>query len=88
VSNDEQKLLTDRASPIVLLSKLNDLLASQIAPKQKTLGFMLPYSPLHYLLLQQLNQPLVLTSANKSNNPQIIHNQQALNELKEIVDYF
>jgi hydrogenase maturation protein HypF len=88
VSNDEENLLTDRASPIVLLSKLNDLLATQIAPKQNKLGFMLPYSPLHYLLLQQLNEPLVLTSANKSNNPQIIDNQQALNELKEIVDYF
>jgi tRNA A37 threonylcarbamoyladenosine synthetase subunit TsaC/SUA5/YrdC len=39
---------------------------------------MLPYSPLHYLLLQQFDTPLVLTSGNQSHHPQIIGNQQAL----------
>ncbi|HIM54611.1 MAG TPA: carbamoyltransferase HypF [Gammaproteobacteria bacterium] len=88
VSNQEEYLLTDRASPIVLLTKANDLLSAQIAPKQKSLGFMLPYSPLHYLLLQELDEPLVLTSGNQSHNPQIIDNQHALNELGNIADYF
>ena len=88
VSDQEECLLTDRASPIVLLTKANDLLAAQVAPKQKSLGFMLPYSPLHYLLLQELDEPLVLTSGNQSHNPQIIDNQHALNELGKIADYF
>ena len=88
VSDQEECLLTDRASPIVLLTKANDLLSAQIAPKQKSLGFMLPYSPLHYLLLQELDEPLVLTSGNQSHNPQIIDNQHALNELGKIADYF
>ena len=88
VSDQEEYLLTDRASPIVLLTKANDLLSAQITPKQKSLGFMLPYSPLHYLLLQELGEPLVLTSGNQSHNPQIIDNQHALNELGKIADYF
>ncbi|BAS67260.1 carbamoyltransferase HypF [Bathymodiolus septemdierum thioautotrophic gill symbiont] len=88
VSDQEECLLTDKASPIVLLNKANDRLPDQIAPKQKNLGFMLPYSPLHYLLLQELGEPLVLTSGNQSHNPQIIDNQHALNELESIADYF
>ena len=88
VSDQEECLLTDRVSPIVLLTKANDLLSAQVAPKQKSLGFMLPYSPLHYLLLQELDEPLVLTSGNQSHNPQIIDNQHALNELGKIADYF
>ena len=88
VSDQEECLLTDRVSPIVLLTKANDLLSAQTTPKQKSLGFMLPYSPLHYLLLQELDEPLVLTSGNQSHNPQIIDNQHALNELGKIADYF
>jgi len=88
VSESEKHLLVDRASPIVLLEKSNNLLSKNIAPKQKNLGFMLPYSPLHYLLLQQLVEPLVLTSGNKSNNPQIIDNQRALQDLSNVADYF
>ncbi len=87
VSEKEKLLLTDKASPIVLLSKIGDLLSKQIAPSQNNLGFMLPYSPLHYLLSQALNAPLVLTSGNKSHQPQIIDNQQAINELGGVADY-
>jgi len=88
MSEQEECLLVDRASPIVLLTKANDLLPVQVAPNQKSLGFMLPYSPLHYLLLQHLNEPLVLTSGNRSHHPQIVDNQHALNELDKIADYF
>lgn len=88
VSAPEEKLLTAVASPIVLLQQKQHLLSKRIAPKQTTLGFMLPYSPLHYLLLQELDEPLVLTSGNQSHNPQIIDNQHALNELGKIADYF
>ncbi len=88
VSPQEENLLTNSASPIVLLKIDNNTLPSQIAPKQKKLGFMLPYTPLHYLLLQQLDTPLLLTSGNKSCNPQITNNQQALQELEGVADYF
>ncbi len=88
ISKQETSLLKDKASPIVLLSKKNDLLSEKIAPKQKSLGFMLPYSPLHYLLLQALNTPLVLTSGNRTQQVQITDNQQAIDELGDIADYF
>ncbi len=88
VSEQEKCLLENRVSPIVLLTKASDKLSEQVAPNQKSLGFMLPYSPLHYLLLQQLGEPLVLTSGNQSQHPQIVDNQQALNELDKIADYF
>ena len=88
VSKAEEVLLSSSAAPIVLLTIKNNTLSSQVAPKQKKLGFMLPYSPLHYLLLQQFDTPLVLTSGNQSHHPQIIDNQQALQELGGIADYF
>ncbi len=88
VSIAEENLLKDKSSPIVLLTKSNSYLTEQIAPKQNNLGFMLPYSPLHYLLLEQLKEPLVMTSGNKSSNPQVINNKQALKELSYIADYF
>jgi hydrogenase maturation protein HypF len=88
VSQQEEQLLTSNAAPIVLLIIKNNTPSSLVAPKQKKLGFMLPYTPLHYLLLQQFDEPLVLTSGNKSHNPQITDNQVALQELTNITDYF
>jgi len=88
VSKQESLLLTDDNAPIVLLDKTTDTLSEYIAPNQKSLGFMLPYSPMHYLLLNQLDEPLVLTSGNKSHNPQIVDNAHALQELENIADYF
>jgi len=88
ISTEERHLLTNRVSPIVLLKKKNNILPEQIAHKQNSLGFILPYSPLHYLLSQEIDEPLIFTSGNKSCNPQVINNQYALNELGEIADYF
>jgi hydrogenase maturation protein HypF len=59
-----------------------------VAPAQNTLGFMLPYSPLHYLLLQKVQTPIVLTSGNRSDEPQCIDNAEARERLSEIADYF
>ncbi len=88
VSKQESLLLTGSTAPIVLLNKKTDTLSEHIAPNQNSLGFMLPYSPMHYLLLDQLDAPLVLTSGNKSHNPQIVDNEHALKELENIADYF
>ncbi|MFN5873231.1 MAG: carbamoyltransferase HypF, partial [Aphanizomenon sp.] len=53
-----------------------------------TLGFMLPYTPLHHLILKRMKVPIVLTSANISDEPQCINNEDAKDKLSKIADYF
>lgn len=66
----EKELLQSPESPIVLLqAKAGDRLARLSAPGQNRIGFMLPYSPLHRLLVERMNEPLVMTSANISDEP-------------------
>ncbi|MCP4934264.1 MAG: carbamoyltransferase HypF [bacterium] len=88
-SNEDCQLLEDRAAPIVLLERVKNslLLASAIAPEQDSLGFMLPYTPLHHLLLQELDFPIVMTSGNISYEPQVIDNVDARQKLCAIADY-
>jgi len=65
ISHDEESLLTSHQRPIVLLSKKqSNKIASQVAPKSKNFGVMLPYTPLHYLLLNNDMLALVMTCAN------------------------
>ncbi len=85
----EIEVLTSAEAPIVLLQRRGaDDLATLVAPRQKTLGFMLPYTPLHSLLLQGFDQPLVMTSGNVSDAPQCIDNDAAREQLKNIADYW
>ncbi|ALF53221.1 carbamoyltransferase [Nostoc piscinale CENA21] len=63
-------------------------IAESVAPGQNTLGFMLPYTPLHHLILRRMNRPIVLTSGNISDEPQCIDNDAALEKLGKIADYF
>ncbi|MBD2498071.1 carbamoyltransferase HypF [Nostoc sp. FACHB-280] len=63
-------------------------IAESVAPEQNTLGFMLPYTPLHHLILRRMNRPIVLTSGNISDEPQCIDNDAALEKLGNIADYF
>ncbi|HBB33842.1 MAG TPA: carbamoyltransferase HypF, partial [Cyanobacteria bacterium UBA9273] len=63
-------------------------IAPSVAPGQTTLGFMLPYTPLHHLILQQMDRPIVLTSGNLSDEPQCIDNEEARLQLGKIADYF
>jgi hydrogenase maturation protein HypF len=62
------------------------LIAPEVAPGQTTLGFMLPYSPLHHLLLQDWDRPLVMTSGNRSEEPQCIANDEARQRLAGLAD--
>ena len=90
LSELEQQLLASPAAPILVMQQragASDL-SVQLAPGQQSLGFMLPYSPLHHLLMQQLDNPIVLTSGNASHEPQCIDNQQALEKLSDIADFF
>ncbi|MET1413735.1 carbamoyltransferase HypF [Roseibium sp. HPY-6] len=83
-SND---LLYDPAAPIVLLPTAN-LLPWNLAPGQVRLGWMLPYTPLHHLLMEAVGRPLVMTSGNVSGEPQVIGNEEAREKLRAIVDGF
>jgi len=80
-------LLQGWQAPIVLLPDKGKL-APSIAPGQACLGLMLPNTPLHHILLQSLASPIVLTSGNLAGAPQIIDNEEALQKLGQIADYF
>jgi len=88
VSETEQALLESRAAPIVILDAFHGRLAEQLAPGQCTLGFMLPYTPLHHLLMRDMVRPVVLTSGNLSDEPQCIDNHDATDRLQQIADYW
>ncbi|MEW8028381.1 MAG: carbamoyltransferase HypF [Candidatus Thiodiazotropha sp.] len=89
VNEDEERLLESSAAPIVLLSRNSaPALAESVAPGQTTLGFMLPYSPLHHLLLTGLKTPLVMTSGNRIEEPQCIDNREAVERLQPLADLF
>ncbi len=98
VSQTEADLLAGPAAPVVLLERLGPAgggaapdLASDLAPDlasgQTTLGFMLPYSPLHRLLLAAWGRPLVMTSGNLSEEPQCIDNADAAERLGGLADF-
>ena len=89
VNDADLALMQATAAPVVILDahETNDI-AAAVAPGQSTLGFMLPYTALHHLLMRSLTVPIVLTSGNHSDEPQCIRNDQARNKLKGIADYF
>ncbi len=85
LSESEHALLQSTAAPIVLLEPKSDGMISQfVAPGQKKLGFMIPYTPLHLLLMEELKRPIVLTSANPTGEPIIFRDET--NRLLEFAD--
>lgn len=88
ISEAEEALLKNHCAAIVLLEQTDKKLAPTVAPGQKTLGFMLPYTPLHHLLMKRLSKPIVLTSGNLSDEPQCTDNDEARERLGKIADYF
>lgn len=89
LSPEEEKLLLSPQAPIVLLKikNLNDI-SQEVAPNNNYLGVMLPYTPLHHILLREVSSPLVMTSGNLSEEPICQENEEALERLKGIADYF
>ena len=82
-------LLTSPARPIVLLPKRpGAAVAIATAPGNRQLGVMLPYTPLHHLLLAAVARPIVLTSGNVSDEPIVYRDAQARETLKDIADAF
>jgi hydrogenase maturation protein HypF len=89
ISREEKELLESPQCPIVLLRwKPGSNIAEAVAPNLKYLGVMLPYTPLHHLLLRETGLPLVMTSGNLSEEPIAKDNDEALRRLRGIADYF
>ncbi|MBR9649607.1 carbamoyltransferase HypF [Thalassovita aquimarina] len=88
VSEAEWDLLRDPAAPIVLLEKAGEALPEAVAPGLDRLGWMLPHTPLHHLLIDATGRPLVMTSGNLSGEPQASGNDEARQKLSGYADAF
>lgn len=97
ISPSEERLLTSRERPIVLLRLKADFpfefpqgreCLEAVAPNLSTLGVMLPYTPMHRLMFDRLPRPLVMTSANYTDEPMIHTNAAALETLAGTADAF
>lgn len=89
INKTEERALISHASPIVLLKCLNfTYVADAVAPNNTSLGIMLPASPLHHLLVHDFGNPLITTSGNRMNDPICVTDQQALDRLGDIADFF
>jgi hydrogenase maturation protein HypF len=85
----EEALLTSPRRPIVLLRRRPHAeVAGSVAPGNRSLGVMLPYTPLHHLLLAEVGGPIVLTSGNRSDEPIAYEDGEAMQRLAGITDWF
>ncbi|MEJ5358621.1 MAG: carbamoyltransferase HypF [Desulfobacterales bacterium] len=89
VEEEEGRLLSSPERPIVLLRKRPESpLAAGVAPRNRDVGVLLPYTPLHHLLLAEGFSALVMTSGNLSEEPIASGNEEALARLSGIADAF
>lgn len=88
LSADEEQALASPAAPIVLLRRNGDGVADEVAPDNPRIGAMLPYSPLHRLLLGEVARPIVCTSGNLSDEPMCVTEDEALHRLRGVADLF
>ena len=87
-NQEEERQLVSSAAPIVLMRATGiQKLPAEVAPGLRTLGFMLPTTPLHALLLRSIDEPVVMTSGNLSDEPQLIDDDKALHRLAGVADY-
>jgi hydrogenase maturation protein HypF len=86
---EEETLLLSTAAPIVLVPwRTESPVCTEVAPGLSYLGIMLPYTPLHHLLLRQYPRPLIMTSGNLSEEPIAAQLEEALVRLHGVADYF
>jgi hydrogenase maturation protein HypF len=87
ISSKEAALLTAAERPVVLLRRRQEArLAVEVSPDTSLVGLFLPYTPLHHLLLAAARRPLVMTSANVSEEPICFENDEARRRLEGIAD--
>jgi hydrogenase maturation protein HypF len=88
-SAEEERLLASSERPIVLVGRRQGAgIAEDVAPRNPWIGLLLPYTPLHHLLLRETDRPLVMTSGNLSGEPIVHANARALEKLGTIADVF
>jgi hydrogenase maturation protein HypF len=94
LSEFEERLLQSPESPILLLKRVpikqveGEIPFQEAAPGNPNLGIMLPYTPLHHLLLHYLGTPIIATSGNLSEEPMVIDEHEAVQRLTDIADYY
>lgn len=90
VSEKEEETLLSKERPIVILKKSENYdFAESVSPGLHNIGVMLPYAPLHHLLFNETDSPAyIMTSANVPGEPMMITNEEILNNLDKIVDYY
>jgi hydrogenase maturation protein HypF len=93
LSTQEESALISPQAPIVLLAKRKNPLnrpriAAEVSFDQPRWGIMLPYTPLHHVLMKEMNSPVVATSGNCAQEPMCIDNDEALKRLGAIADVF
>ncbi|HSW40536.1 MAG TPA: carbamoyltransferase HypF, partial [Acidobacteriota bacterium] len=88
----EERLLRSPESPIVLLARTGvnapGVIAESVAPGNPSLGIMLPYTPLHHLLMEEIGAPVIATSGNLSDEPICISEHDAVSRLAGVADMF
>jgi hydrogenase maturation protein HypF len=85
----EERVLSSARRPILLVPRRPDApLAAAVAPENRFVGLMLPYTPLHHLLCAAMGRPIVLTSGNVSDEPIAYEDDDATNRLGTIADFF
>ncbi len=94
ISDIEERALNAPEAPIVILKGRISAkagvqpLASSIAPQNPNLGVMLPYTPLHHLLMRKLDHPMIATSGNLSEEPIVTDEMEALTRLAAVADFY
>ncbi len=89
IGPEEENLIASPQRPIVLLKKKQpNSISKEVSPRNRYFGVMLPYTPLHYLLFDYDFTALVMTSANRSEEPITADNEDAFERLSHIADYF
>lgn len=89
VTPEEAGFLASPRRPILLLPTApGSPLAPSVAPELDTVGLMLPYTPLHHILLEETGRPLVMTSANATDEPMVRDNDEAREKLNGVADAF
>jgi hydrogenase maturation protein HypF len=85
---EEEQVLLSAAAPIVLLAPGEEPLAPEVSSESPFVGAMLPYSPLHHLLMEAVGSPVVATSGNLSGEPIAIEETEARERLSKVADLF
>ncbi len=88
ICSDEEDAINSIQKPIVIVKKGKKSLSGYVAPNIDRLGVFLPYTPIHLLLFDYLNSPIVATSANRSGDPIVTNESDLIESLGDVADYY